>query len=388
MPTKIKWLIVAGARPNFMKIAPIVKAIDKYNDNIIDDQPAIEPLLVHTGQHYDRAMSKIFFEELGIPKPDINLGIGSGNHGEQTGRIMIEFEKVVLKHKPDLLIVVGDVNSTMACSIVAVKLGVKVAHVEAGLRSYDRTMPEEINRIVTDSISDYLLTSCDDGEVNLLKEGISKEKNHFVGNVMVDTLLAHRDKADKSNIHETLGLSENGKIQDYALLTLHRPSNVDDKETFKRILEPINKISEKMPVIFAAHLRTQKQIKSFGLQKFFNLNKTSIKSKGIYLLDPMGYLDFLKLMSHSKLIFSDSGGIQEETTILGVPCLTLRENTERPVTITEGTNVLVGVDPEKILASAIEMLNGENKTGSIPFLWDGKAAVRLVNILASAFHEN
>jgi len=381
MSSKLKWLIVAGARPNFMKIAPLVNAIDKYNEDGKSGGKIIIPLIVHTGQHYDKAMSKIFFEELGIPKPDINLGIGSGGQGKQTGKIMIAFEKVVLTKKPDLVIVVGDVNSTLACSLVAVKLGIKVAHIEAGLRSFDKTMPEEINRIVTDSISDYLFTTCEDADENLRREGISNDKIYFVGNLMVDTLLAHKKRANKSNILQKLNLANNTQQRDYGVLTLHRPSNVDVKKTFKNILESLKEISKLIPIIFPAHLRTQKQIKSFGMQDYFDYPLSSNNSHGIRLIDPLGYLDFLKLMSNAKIVFSDSGGIQEETTILGISCLTIRENTERPITIKEGTNTLVGTNSDKIIDTAMKILNGGCKAGSTPKLWDGKSAKRVVDIL-------
>lgn len=381
MSNKLKWLIVAGARPNFMKIAPLIKEIKKYNTERGTNEPGVIPFLVHTGQHYDDRMSRIFFEDLELPKPDIYLGVGSASHTIQTARIMIEFEKVCIETKPDVVIVVGDVNSTLACSLVAVKLGIKVAHVEAGLRSFDKTMPEEINRIVTDSISDYLFTTCEDANENLKREGISKDKIYFVGNLMIDTLLSHRDKADKSNILEKLRLIKSARVKDYGVLTLHRPNNVDDRKTFKGILNQLIEISKFIPIIFPAHLRTQKQIESFGIQEYFDYSFSSNNSHGIRLIDPLGYLDFLKLMSNAKIVFSDSGGIQEETTILGVPCLTIRENTERPITITEGTNTLVGVNSNNIRACAMNILNGKGKVGQIPTLWDGKSAKRVVNIL-------
>ncbi len=381
MKNKLKWLIVAGARPNFMKIAPLIREIEKYNSDRGKGNTKIIPFLVHTGQHYDDKMSKIFFEDLEIPRPDIDLEIGSATHAVQTAKIMIEFEKVCIEEKPDLVIVVGDVNSTLACSLVAVKLGIRIAHIEAGLRSFDKYMPEEINRIITDSVSDYLFTSCEDANANLRREGVSDDKIFFVGNMMVDTLLFHRDKADKSNILEKLNLSMNGHINNYAVLTLHRPSNVDDKETFSRIVESLKHISKSIPIIFPAHLRTQKQIETFNMQDYFEYSSSLNHTGKIQIIEPLGYLDFLKLTSNAKLVLSDSGGIQEETTILGVPCLTIRENTERPVTITEGTNILVGTSSEKITTNAMKILNGGEKAGRIPKFWDGKAAKRVVSAL-------
>ena len=381
MSINLKWIIVAGARPNFMKIAPLIKEIGRYNEALNKDSSAVIPILVHTGQHYDERMSKVFFEDLGLPKPDIDLGIGSASHAVQAGKIMISFEKVCLEEKPDLVIVVGDVNSTMACALVAVKLGIKVAHVEAGLRSFDRSMPEEINRIVTDSISDYLFTTCKDANENLKREGVSENKIFFVGNLMVDTLLSHKDKADKSPILEILDLVIGTGVKDYALLTLHRPSNVDIQGTFQGIIESIHELSKNIPVVFPAHLRTQKQIKAFGIEKYFHDSSLSHNSKGILLIDPLGYLDFLKLMENARLVLSDSGGIQEETTILGIPCLTIRENTERPVTIREGTNNLIGTNPNKIMSHAMDILRNKKRAGSRPDLWDGKAAQRIIRLI-------
>jgi len=290
-----------------------------------------------------------------MPKPDIYLGVGSGSHAEQTAKIMVKFEKICLKEQPDLVIVVGDVNSTLACSVVASKLWIPVAHVEAGLRSQDRKMPEEINRIVTDSISDLLFTTSRDADENLMNEGIHREKIHFVGNVMIDTLMKHKEMSKGSDILNRLGLTgnEGSEITRYATLTLHRPSNVDDKETLKRILEAIKQISQKLPIIFPIHPRTKRQIELFGFKKSLSwIGEADITGPGLYCLEPLGYLDFLNLVANSTLVMSDSGGIQEETTVLGVPCITLRENTERPVTVWEGTNVVVGSDPDKILETA------------------------------------
>lgn len=381
MPNNLKWMIVAGARPNFMKIAPLLKEIKSYNTNHEKKGARIVPILVHTGQHYDDIMSRVFFDDLELPRPDVDLGVGSASHAVQTANIMIEFEKVCIERKPDLVIIVGDVNSTLACSLVAVKSGIKVAHIEAGLRSFDRSMPEEINRIVTDSVSDYLFTTCEDANENLKREGIPEDKIFFVGNLMVDTLLSHRDKAGKSHILEALNLMNGTGVKDYALLTLHRPSNVDERETFEGVIKAVHELSGRMPIIFAAHLRTQKQIKTFGLEKYFGLSRKGEIPKGILMIDPLGYLDFLQLMSNARIVLSDSGGIQEETTILGVPCLTIRENTERPVTINEGTNILVGTCPDSLDEYLNRILSGLCKKGSVPELWDGQAAKRIVDIL-------
>ncbi|MBI4994745.1 UDP-N-acetylglucosamine 2-epimerase (non-hydrolyzing) [Candidatus Peregrinibacteria bacterium] len=365
MSKKLKIIFVAGARPNFMKIAPMVAEAKKYNH--------FQNILVHTGQHYDKKMSCVFFDELKIPKPDINLGIGSGNHAQQTGKIMIKFDAVLEKLQPDLVIVVGDVNSTIACSLAAKKRGVKVAHVEAGLRSFDWTMPEEINRVLTDRISDFLFCTEKSAVENLKTEGISAKKIFFVGNVMIDTLLAQKRRAEKSKILQKLGLA--GKK--YALTTLHRPSNVDDKKMLKKIIKILGKISAKMPVIFPIHPRTEK-----------NLKKWRIKSgSGIRLIKPVGYLDFLKLMTRASVVLTDSGGIQEETTILGVPCLTLRQNTERPVTVSEGTNKIVGASEEKIVKYVSAILKNKSffKYRKQPKLWDGRAAQRIIKIITRNF---
>ena len=316
----MKVLNVVGARPNFMKIAPIVDQMKQ--------TPDLTGVLVHTGQHYDEGMSDVFFRDLGIPVPDIHLGVGSGTHAEQTARIMVEFEKVCLSEKPDLVVVVGDVNSTMACAIVAAKLLIPVAHVEAGLRSFDRAMPEEINRLVTDSLADLLFTTSRDADENLKREGVDPSKIHFVGNVMIDTLLKHREKAAALRIE---------KPKQYALVTLHRPSNVDDPKVLGPILQALEEISRTMPVLFPIHPRTQKRVRDFGL----SLNN------GVRTMEPLGYLEFLNLESSATVVLTDSGGLQEETTILGVPCLTLRHNTERPVTITHGTNIMTGPDRDR-----------------------------------------
>lgn len=357
--------MVAGARPNFMKVAPIYAEMRRRPDEF-------EPLIVHTGQHYDAAMSDAFFTDLGMPKPDVYLGVGSGSHAVQTARIMTEFEPVLLEYKPDWVLVVGDVNSTIACALVAVKLGVRVVHVEAGLRSRDRAMPEEINRILTDSISDLLLTTSQDADENLRAEGIPDEKIRFVGNVMIDSLLEHLKVAADSNVRKTLDVSEG----EYAVCTLHRPSNVDDKQVFSGIIGSLIEISDHLPIIFPVHPRTRAKIDEFGLAD-------DISASNIRLIDPLGYIDFMALYSGARLVLTDSGGLQEETTVLGIPCLTLRENTERPVTIELGTNILVGTDPETIKRSAIEVLAkvGTSANAKIPPLWDGKAAERICNEL-------
>jgi len=360
---KFKIINIVGARPNFMKIAPLMEAYKSF--------PEIEPLLVHTGQHYDREMSDLFFNQLGIPRPDYNLEIGSSTHARQTAEIMMAFEPLVIKHRPDLVLVVGDVNSTIACGLVAVKLGVKLSHVEAGLRSGDRAMPEEINRILTDSISDYLFCTEQSGVDNLLAEGVAPGKIFLVGNVMIDTLLKNRDRAESSTILESYGIKPGA----YAVLTLHRPSNVDDPDVFDSILAALKVIQEDMPIIFPLHPRTRNRIASTSLAEQF---KTMPNLRPV---DPVGYLDFLKLLASARLVLTDSGGIQEETTILKVPCLTLRENTERPVTCEIGTNRLVGVGTKDILAAYREFNSGEPESSMVPPLWDGQAARRIVTVL-------
>ena len=331
----MKIINVVGARPNFMKIAPLMAEYKKHN--------SIEPLLVHTGQHYDRKMSKLFFDELHIPKPDINLEVGSASHAIQTAEIMKAFEPVCLEHKPDVVLVVGDVNSTIACGLVAVKLGIKLVHVEAGLRSGDRTMPEEINRILTDSISNLLFCTEQSGIDNLLAEGVSKHKIHMVGNVMIDTLLNNLKKTQESNILEVLDQKYKFDGTGFAVLTMHRPSNVDDPVTFGRILDALEVVQKDLPIIFPIHPRTRKNLSSMGLQSRVE------GLKNLHLLDPIGYLDFLKLTSNAKLVLTDSGGIQEETTALKIPCITLRETTERPITAEIGSNQVVGTQTQNIL---------------------------------------
>lgn len=364
----MKILNIVGARPNFMKIAPIIEAMNRYPDRI-------DQMLVHTGQHCDQKMSKAFFEDLGMPKPDISFGVGSGTHAVQTAKIMVEFEKVCIREKPDLIIVVGDVNSTMACAITAKKQGIKVAHVEAGLRSRDMSMPEEINRLCTDVLCDYLFTTDHFANKNLKSEGIPDDKVFFVGNVMIDTLMKHKKAAAKLDLADRFGL-EPGK---YATLTLHRPSNVDDKDTLHGILESLSQISRKLPIVFPIHPRTKKMADLFGLSHYFSDGE---KAEGIWTVDPLGYLDFLHLNMHAKMVLTDSGGLQEETTVLGIPCITMRENTERPITCEIGTNVIVGNKPDSILAAADNIiLNGAGINGSVPEKWDGKAAERIVEVI-------
>lgn len=361
----LKVLNIVGARPNFMKIAPIYAEMKRRESEFL-------PLIVHTGQHYDAAMSDSFFRDLGMPKPDVHLEVGSASHAVQTAKIMTAFEPVVLQEKPDWVLVVGDVNSTIACALVCAKLGVKVAHVEAGLRSRDRTMPEEINRILTDSISDLLLTPSPDGDENLKAEGIAEDKIKFVGNVMIDSLFYSLKVAEESKVRENLELNE----KEYAVLTLHRPSNVDDEQVFAGLLDSLVEISRKIPIVFPAHPRTKARISEFCFEE-------KVANSNIKLIEPLGYLDFMRLYSGAKLVLTDSGGLQEETTALGIPCLTLRENTERPITIELGTNILVGTNPEKIKQTAFEILESDSnsKEAKIPPLWDGKTAARICEAL-------
>jgi UDP-N-acetylglucosamine 2-epimerase (non-hydrolysing) len=366
---QIKVINIVGARPNFMKIAPIIEEMEKVG---------FDQILVHTGQHYDYQMSKLFFDELELPRPHIDLGVGSGTHAEQTGEIMKRIEPIFVKEAPDLVLVVGDVNSTLACALTASKMGIPVAHVEAGLRSFDRSMPEEINRILTDAISTYLFVTEHSGLVNLINEGIPKEKIFFVGNTMIDTLLKHKKRAEM--ISPLNGVNIKGRS--YGVLTLHRPSNVENRENMKNIFEALTDISHDIPIIFPVHPRTLKQIETFGLSGLLSEITSEIKT-GIYMIEPLGYLQFLSLMIGAKIVFTDSGGIQEETTVLGIPCITLRENTERPITLTSGTNILVGANKDRILRAAKEGLNGFESDKQIPVFWDGKAAKRIVKILVN-----
>jgi UDP-N-acetylglucosamine 2-epimerase (non-hydrolysing) len=362
----MKVVHVVGARPNFMKIAPVMEALGRYPNRF-------EQVLVHTGQHYDQEMSQVFFDDLTIPRPDIDLGVGSGSHAEQTARVMLAFEPVLLEQEPDLVLVVGDVNSTLACSLVAAKLGVPVAHVEAGLRSFDRTMPEEINRVLTDHIADLLFTTEQSASENLRCEGVAQERIHFVGNVMIDTLLRHRERALALGVLGERGL----EAQAYALLTLHRPSNVDVPRVLSGILEALAEIQTRLPVLFPAHPRTVERLAESGYEQRLE------GMPNLHVTEPMGYLAFLNLMTNARLVLTDSGGIQEETTILGVPCLTLRENTERPVTVTVGTNRVVGSDSGRIVDETMAVLDGERRTGRVPELWDGQAARRIAQVLTN-----
>lgn len=360
----MKIICVCGARPNFMKIAPLMKEFNACKQ--------IEAILVHTGQHYDNHMSHLFFEQLNIPTPDINLEVGSGSHAIQTAEVMRRFEPILLEHKPDYVLVVGDVNSTIACGLVAVKLGVKLIHVEAGLRSFDRSMPEEINRLLTDSISDLMFVTEQSGVDNLMREGVNPEKIHLVGNLMIDTLMANRDKAAESNILTMLGLER----KKYATVTLHRPSNVDNRDNLERIFNALDIIQKDMKIVFPMHPRTKTNLNTFGLQAQI------IAMQNMLLLEPVGYLEFLKLTDNAAFMITDSGGIQEETTILGIPCMTLRGNTERPVTIYEGTNQLVKLTIENIVGAYNELKSKNFEViGRMPLFWDGHAAERIVEVI-------
>lgn len=366
----LRVLHVVGARPNFMKVAPVMKALEA---------AGVLQILVHTGQHYDRAMSELFFDELGLPRPDINLGIGSGSHGEQTGRIMAAFEPVLEKERPDLIVVVGDVNSTLACAIDAKKMGIPVAHVEAGLRSGDMTMPEEINRIVTDAVSDLLFVTDRIARENLIAKGAASEDIFLVGNVMIDSLVQHREKALSRPTLDTLGLKTgDGGTAPYVVVTLHRPSNVDRPERLAGIVRALAEIARETKVVFPVHPRTLDRLRGGGLEQ-------ELERRGILLIEPLGYLDFLNLNANAEAVITDSGGIQEETTILGVPCLTLRDNTERPITIEQGTNRLIGSDPEKIVEAFRQVRGTTESHGKVPELWDGRAAERIAEVIVGRF---
>src|SRR5437667_5275935 len=365
----VKVINVVGARPNFMKMAPIIEAMNRRADRF-------EHRLVHTGQHYDERMSASFFVDLGMPRPDIDLEVGSGSHAEQTARVMIEFEQVCLRERPDLVVVVGDVNSTMACAITAKKLGISVAHVEAGLRSRDMSMPEEINRLCTDVLCDYLFTTDHFADENLVAEGVSQERIFFVGNVMIDTLLKHQELARGLRLTEQWGLKPGG----FATLTLHRPSNVDDPAILRGILDALNEIAKKIPIIFPIHPRTRKMVKQFGFDEYFSGTE---KPRGLWVTDPLGYLDFLHLNMNAVMVITDSGGLQEATTVLGVPCITLRHNTERPITCEVGTNFVVGNSRDDILHRAFRVLKGDVPRGKVPEKWEGRAAERIGGILTN-----
>jgi UDP-N-acetylglucosamine 2-epimerase (non-hydrolysing) len=358
---------VVGARPNFMKAAPVHAAFAR---------AGIAHEIIHTGQHYDETMSRVFFEELGMPRPIVDLGVGSGSHAEQTAAVMVGLERFFVEKRPLAVLVVGDVNSTLAASLVAAKLGIFVGHIEAGLRSNDWSMPEEVNRVVTDSLADLLLTPSPDADRNLVAEGCAPDSIARVGNVMIDTLMEHLPRARALEVPARLGVEEGG----YAVLTLHRPSNVDTPEVLRGILGAVARIATHLPVVFPVHPRTRKNIAAAGLRLE--------EAPGVVLTDPLGYLEFLSLTSRARLVLTDSGGLQEESTVLGIPCLTLRKNTERPITIEEGTNVLVGTDPEAILAEAERAMgNEEGRSHRVPALWDGQAAGRIVDAVMGRLGE-
>jgi UDP-N-acetylglucosamine 2-epimerase (non-hydrolysing) len=361
---RIQVSAIVGARPNFVKMAPILHEAAR--------RPAFQCRLIHTGQHYSPEMSATFFDDLGIPAPDVNLEVGSGSHTAQTAGVMLRLEAELNQRRPDLVLVVGDVNSTMAAALVASKLGIPLAHVEAGLRSFDRNMPEETNRVVTDVLSDFLFASEPSGVTNLLAEGKPREKVFLVGNVMIDTLMKFRDKAAHTGVLERLGLERRG----YAVATLHRPSNVDDMEHLAAMVGMLAGLARHLPVVFPVHPRTKERMEGAG-----------IAERGLILTEPLGYLEFLRLISEARLVLTDSGGIQEETTILQVPCLTMRENTERPITIEQGTNRLVGTDPKKILQAALETLDRPPRLLAPPELWDGKASARILDVLERSLYE-
>ena len=362
----VKIISVVGARPNFMKVAPLHRSFEK---------AGFDSMIVHTGQHYDEKMSGVFFEQLELPEPDLYLGVGSGSHAEQTARVMTAFEEVVLDEEPDLVVVVGDVNSTVACSLGAAKCQVPLAHVEAGLRSGDRRMPEEINRLVTDRLADYLFVTERSGVRHLQSEGVPDEKIHFVGNVMIDALVQFREKAHETTVIGDLALTSG----EYVLMTMHRPSNVDHREGLGKLLQTIESIAAEHPLVFPVHPRTLKRFEEFGLQDRLE------GIRQLTLTEPLGYLEFLRLMEGAGIVVTDSGGIQEETTFLQVPCLTLRENTERPVTVEEGTNELMALDPEVVARRVQEIMQGDRPRGETPPYWDGKAAERIVEVLAASW---
>ena len=367
-----------------MKVAAVIEAAEDWNRR--NEPPRFAQTLVHTGQHYDEKMSRVFFDDLGLPRPDYDLEVGSGSHGQQTARVMLALEPVLLDQSPDLVVTVGDVNSTLAAALVAAKLGIPVAHVEAGLRSRDRTMPEELNRILTDQLSELLFTTSRDADVNLQAEGIDQQRVHFVGNTMIDSLEAHLSQALTTSVLSELGLS----AEEYAVVTLHRPSNVDDAAGLQRIAQMLGRVAERLPVVFPLHARTRERLVQFGLYDELRSSKPAQGGADsrprVLLHGPLGYLDFLGLLANSRLVLTDSGGIQEETTVLGVPCLTLRKNTERPVTVTEGTNRLIDPqDPEALLTAVDSILNSRPPGDGVarrPELWDGQAASRIIKVIA------
>ena len=357
--------IVVGARPNYIKANPVYRALESLNQ--------FELRLINTGQHYDHNMSKLFFDELGMKPPDVNLEVGSGTHASQTARIMKRYERILLETRPELVMVFGDVNSTIACALTAVKMHIPVAHVEAGLRSFDRTMPEEINRILTDQISEFLFTTCRDADFNLINEGISEEKIHFVGNTMIDSLVAFEDHFSASNIHKILGL--NGS---YALMTFHRPSNVDSESGLIKLVQALEETAEIIPCVFPVHPRTKQKLKNYDLFSRLNTNSK------FQMIEPIGYIDFMRLQRDASVVLTDSGGIQEETTYFGVPCLTVRENTERPITIEHGTNKKIGTEYYNIPSEVRAAVKRKNNSNSIPELWDGHAADRISAIIGKS----
>jgi UDP-N-acetylglucosamine 2-epimerase (non-hydrolysing) len=361
--SELRILAVAGCRPNFVKLAPLMAEMNR--------TPSVRPILVHTGQHYDTELSGVFFRELGLPQPDTFLQVGSGSHATQTARAMEGIETALEEHSPDLVMVVGDVNSTLAAALVAVKLGFPVAHVEAGLRSFDREMPEEINRVTTDSVSDFLFVTERKAVTNLIWEGVSADKIHFVGNVMVDALLQNLERISSSDLLERLGLTPRG----YAALTLHRPDNVGDADAAASIVAALDQIQQRIPIVFPVHPRSRGELQSLGIWGRL------AEMPNLLLIDPLGYIDFLKLVKESALVLTDSGGVQEESTVLRVPCLTLRESTERPATVLEGSNRIVGKDPRAIVEAALEAIAGEWKFHGVPEKWDGMAAARIVHVL-------
>ena len=363
----MKVFIVAGARPNFMKIGPVYRAAAKY--------PSLNCKIIHTGQHYDLNMSDVFFRDLGLPEPNIHLGVGSGTHAEQSGQVMISYEKVLIDRQPDLVVVVGDVNSTMAATLAAVKLGIKTAHLEAGLRSFDRSMPEEINRLVTDALADILWTPSADGDENLIREGVSREKIQRVGNIMIDSLEMLRDKIQDQTAYSDFGL----ELQQYGLVTLHRPSNVDAPKKLAKLFDLLSRISKKIPLVFPIHPRTRKSADQIGILSQLD------QSKELILLDPLNYVRFMNLVFNCRFALTDSGGIQEETTILKVPCITLRPNTERPITAEIGTSRIVGNDPQKIVEAWEDIQNDRWQTPTTPEMWDGKAAERIVSVIVETW---
>lgn len=369
-------LNIVGARPNFMKMAPIMKAMRK--------RPSIQAVLVHTGQHYDHGMAGRFFEDLDFPRPDVSLEVGSGSHAMQTAEVMRRLEPLLQREQPDLVVVVGDVNSTMAAALTAVKLKIKVAHVEAGLRSFDRSMPEEINRIVTDAVADFLFVTEESGERNLVAEGVDRARIFFVGNVMIDSLEASRRLWTQSTILEKLCL----KKGEYGVVTLHRPSNVDDLQTLDGVIGALCTVSQRCPLIFPVHPRTIGTLKSLErYRSCLHFGDSPALPKGICCLEPVGYLDFMALVANARIVLTDSGGLQEETTVLGIPCLTLREKTERPVTVTQGTNRVVGTSPKMIESEAARILETPSRQSASPPLWDGQAAERIVKVLVEQFEK-